>query len=68
MRELDGAIERARPGPVAVADSQHRRNARLVGAREDVGAIGIETLVFEMAVGVGEHKLVASDQWLAARK
>ncbi len=40
---------------VTVADGEHGRDAGCLGASEDVGAIGVEALVLEMAVRVGEH-------------
>ena len=56
LREFDGAIQRAGPGPSPLPMASMRGDAGFLGAGEDVSAIGVEALVFEMAVRVGIHK------------
>ena len=68
LRELDGAVKRAGARAVAITDGQQRGHTRLLRAREDIGAVVVEALVFEMAVGVGVHKTVVSSRLPVARK
>ncbi len=61
LREFDGAVERAGARAIAIADGEQGGDAGLFRAREDLGAIGVEALVLEMAVGVGVHKF--QEEW-----
>ena len=56
LGELDGAVERASPGSVAIADGEQGTDAGLIGASDDFSAIRVEALAIEMSVGVGVHQ------------
>src|ERR1035437_5016271 len=56
LRQLDRAVERARPRSVAIADGEQGADAGLVGASDNVGAVCVEALAIEMSVGVGVHQ------------
>src|ERR1017187_1105779 len=56
LGEFDGAVECVRPRSVAIADREQDPDTRLVGARDDFGAVGVEALAIEMSVGVGVHQ------------
>ena len=55
LRELNGAVERAGPGPSPLPMASRVVTPAPLRAREDIGAIGIEAFVLEMAVRVGVH-------------
>src|SRR5262249_50540791 len=53
LGNLDGAIERARPG--AAADRQNAFQPGLTSPRKDFGAVVIELVTFEVSVGIDVH-------------
>ena len=55
LGEFDGAVERAGPGSVAIADGEQGADTGFVGASDDFGAIRVEAFAVEMSVGVGVH-------------